>query len=88
MSNVFCIRYQKNMPALAKPPFPGKDGDYVYNNLSSQAWSIWLEEQTRLVNEQQLNPLEADTRTFLRQQLFRYINNQPFETASGHITRS
>ena len=84
MSDVFCLRYQKNMPALNKPPFPGKDGDYVFQNLSAQAWREWLDEQTRLVNEQQLNPLEAEARSFLRRQLFLYINNQPFETAAGH----
>lgn len=84
MSDVFCKRYQTNMPALDKPPFPGKDGDYIFHNLSAQAWREWLDEQTRLVNEQQLNPLEAEARSFLRKQLFLYINNESFESAAGY----
>ena len=84
MSDVFCQRYQKTMPGLSKPPFPGNDGDYIFKNLSAQAWREWIDEQTRLINEQKLNPLDIETRNYLRKQLFLYINNEPFEKATGH----
>ena len=41
---VQCRKYQKELPGLAVPPYPGPKGQEVYETVSQQAWpSLHLE---------------------------------------------
>jgi len=64
-SNVFCLKYKKDLPALSTAPFPGEAGEKILKNISAQAWSEWLEMQTMFINENQLNMMDSQSRTFL-----------------------
>jgi Fe-S cluster biosynthesis and repair protein YggX len=64
-SNVFCLKYKKDMPALSTAPFPGEDGKKILENISVQAWNEWLEMQTMFINENSLNMMDSTARTFL-----------------------
>ncbi len=64
-SNVFCLKYKKDLPALSTAPFPGEAGEKILKNISAQAWSEWLEMQTMFINENQLNMMDSQARTFL-----------------------
>ena len=35
---VFCQKFQKEMPGLDAPPWPGELGQRVYENISAEAW--------------------------------------------------
>ena len=35
---VQCRKYQKELPGLAVPPYPGPKGQEVYETVSQQAW--------------------------------------------------
>ena len=63
--NVFCLKYNKEMPALPSAPFPGEAGEKILENISAQAWGEWLEMQTMFINENQLNMMDSQARTFL-----------------------
>ena len=63
--NVFCLKYNKEMPALSKAPFPGEAGEKILENISEQAWYEWLEMQTMFINENQLNMMDSNARNFL-----------------------
>ena len=65
MNMVFCTKYGKDMPALSQAPFPGIEGEKILNNISEQAWETWLGMQTMFINENSLNMMEAQARTFL-----------------------
>ena len=62
---VFCLKYNKEMPALFQAPFPGTEGTKILENISAQAWEEWLGMQTMFINENQLNMMESESRTFL-----------------------
>jgi len=64
-SNVFCLKYKKDLPALSTAPFPGEAGKRILENISAQAWNEWLEMQTMFINENQLNMMDSQARTFL-----------------------
>ena len=64
-STVFCLKYKKDLPALSTAPFPGEAGEKILENISAQAWSEWLEMQTMFINENQLNMMDSQSRTFL-----------------------
>ncbi|MEX0740057.1 MAG: oxidative damage protection protein [Pseudohongiella sp.] len=82
---VFCKKYQKELPGLAVPPFPGAKGQQLFDQISAQAWQDWQKQQVMLINEKQLSMASADDRRYLQEQMDRYFANESFESASGYV---
>ena len=41
---VFCQKFQKELPGLDSPPWPGELGQRIYENISADAWkAIYLD---------------------------------------------
>ena len=78
---VFCLKYNKEMPALSTAPFPGAEGTKILENISAQAWQEWLEMQTMFINENSLNMMDTQARTFLseRRTEFLFEGGEKFE---------
>lgn len=78
---VQCARLGVEAEGLDKPPFPGAQGQRIYENVSKQAWQEWLKLQTMLINEHRLTPFEPESRKFLAEQrdqfLFSGVNQMP-----------
>lgn len=85
---VTCKKYQKEMPGLATPPLPGKVGQDVFDNISQQAWNEWMQHQTMLINEKQLNMMDMGSRTYLAEQREKFFNNEDYEQAEGYVPPS
>lgn len=82
---VLCRKYQKEMPGLATPPFPGPKGQDLFENVSMQAWQDWLAHQTRLINEKHLNMMDPESRSYLQEQMTSFFSNDDFDVAEGYI---
>lgn len=82
---VFCKKYQKELPGLAMPPYPGPKGQELFDNVSAQAWQDWQKQQVMLINEKHLSMASADDRKYLQQQMDRFFANEPFDSASGYV---
>jgi len=89
---VQCIKLGRELPGLEKPPFPGSLGTRIFENVSQDAWEMWREHQTILINHYALNPADPDDRKLLRQQMEEYFFGEgarmpegwtPAGTASG-----
>ena len=48
---ILCVKLGKEGARLAAPPFPGNLGERIYQQVSSEAWRLWLGHQTMLINE-------------------------------------
>lgn len=70
---VYCIKLQKEAAGLERAPFPGELGERVLNNISQEAWQQWLGQQTILINEYRLNPMDAQARSFLEEELEKFL---------------
>lgn len=70
---VQCVKLQKEAEGLERPPYPGNLGERIFNNVSKQAWQTWMRQQTILINEYRLNPMEPRSRRFLEEQVERYF---------------
>ena len=81
---VLCRKYNKELPALEKPPMPGAKGQTMLESVSAQAWGEWTALQTRLINEMQLNMINAKDRKYLSEQLERFLNNESTDEAEGY----
>ena len=82
---VFCRKYQAEMDGLDQPPYPGPKGQQIFDSVSRQAWEEWQSHQTMLINEKQLNMMDADSRKFLQAEMDKFLAGEEFEQAEGYI---
>ncbi len=88
MRTVFCKKLQKELEGLEKAPFPGPKGQDIYDNVSKEAWQAWLQHQTMLINENELNLMEPSTKVFLDEQLQKYLSGEDYERPKGYVPPS
>ena len=82
---VMCRKYNEALEGLAMPPLPGAKGQALFDTVSKKAWDEWIQIQTQLINEKQLNLMDMGARTFLSEQLEKFLNNEEFEQAEGFV---
>lgn len=85
---IVCKKYKQRLPALPRPPFPGAEGARLQETVSQQAWQDWLRHQTRLINEKNLNMLEAKDRQYLAEQREKFFSGEDYDTAEGYVAPS
>ncbi len=83
--SVFCRKYQKDMPGLEAPPYPGPKGLDVFENVSKQAWGEWLSHQTMLINEKHLNMMDMTARTYLQEQQQNFFSGDNVDAVEGFV---
>ena len=66
---VNCIKLGKQAEGLETPPYPGELGQRIFENVSKEAWQLWLRQQTMLINEHRLSLMDPKTRKFLEQEM-------------------
>ena len=82
---VHCKKYDKELPGLAVPPYPGPKGQEIYESVSKQAWTEWQTQQTMLINEKQLSLMNPDARKYLQQEMEKFFNNEKYDIAEGYV---
>ena len=82
---VYCCKLKQEAEGMLKPPFPGALGERIYNEVSKQAWNMWLAHQTMLINEYRLNLLEPKAREFLKEEMQKYFFGESSEKPPGYI---
>lgn len=82
---VLCRKYHKQMDGLEKAPYPGPQGQDIFENVSAQAWKEWMQHQTMLINEKQLSMMDPAARTFLQQQQQKFLSGEDFEQVEGYV---
>jgi Fe-S cluster biosynthesis and repair protein YggX len=70
---IFCQKLQRECEGLERPPWPGELGRRIYAQIGRQAWQQWLAQQTMLINEHRLSPLDPDTRRLLAAEMERFL---------------
>ena len=70
---VFCDYFQKELEGLDNPPYPGEIGQRIYNSVSKQAWQMWIEHQTMLINENKLSMINPESRKYLQEELIKFF---------------
>ena len=71
---VFCVKLQKEMDGLDEVPFEGHPlGQRIYDNVSKEAWKMWVEHLKMLMNEYRLNLGTGEAQTFIIQQMEQYF---------------
>ena len=66
---VFCLKIGRDLPSMAKPPFPGALGERISKNISAQGWDLWEKQATILMNHHGLSMADPEHRHFLMEQM-------------------
>ena len=70
---VQCVKFQKELPGLDEPPFNNALGQRIFDNVSKDAWQLWLEHLKMLVNEYRLNLMDRQAQHLIQQQMEEYF---------------
>ena len=73
---VHCVKFDKDLPGLDRVPWRGELGKRVYENVSKDAWKLWVEYSKMLMNEYRLNLGTKEAQDFLLQQMEQYFFGQ------------
>ena len=65
---VKCVKLQREGVGLDRQPFKNDLGKRLYENVSKDAWRMWLEHSKMLINEYRLSLIDPKARTFLKEQ--------------------
>ena len=70
---VQCVKLKKEAEGLERPPYPGELGQKIFDTVSKEAWDLWVKQQTILMNENRLTPIDPEHRKFLEQQMDEFL---------------
>ncbi|MBC2770848.1 oxidative damage protection protein [Pusillimonas minor] len=82
---VNCVKLKREAEGLAAPPYPGQMGVRIWQSISKEAWEMWIQTQTRLVNENRLNLADARARKYLAQQMETFLFEDGDVEAQGYV---
>lgn len=85
---VFCRKYQEELDGLDAPPYPGPKGQDIFDHVSKKAWAEWMSHQTMLINEKRLNLMDMTARTYLTQQMEKFLSGEAYDAADGYVPPS
>ena len=82
-----CAKLKKEAEGLAQPPLPGELGKKIYEQISKEAWAMWVEHQTMLINENRLSMIDPKARAFLMTEMDKFLFGEGSEKPAGYVAR-
>jgi Fe-S cluster biosynthesis and repair protein YggX len=83
-----CVYLKKEAEGLDFPMYPGELGKRIYDNVSKEAWQLWMKHQTMLVNENRLNLADQRARQYLARQMERFFFGEGADQPAGYVPPS
>lgn len=73
MNTVKCVKLNQELESLDRAPYPGDLGKKILSSVSKQGWQLWLDHQTMLINENNLNMLDEKAQSYLKEQMEKFF---------------
>lgn len=81
---MYCQKLKREADALEKPPIPGEAGQRIRENISKEAWGLWLKHQTMIINENRLTPFEPEARALLNAEMEKFLFTDDADMPDGY----
>ena len=65
---VKCAKLQRDLPAMPYKPFNDALGQRIFDEISMDAWKLWIEHSKMVVNEYRLDLTQPDAHKQLKDQ--------------------
>ena len=73
MRMVYCVVLKREAPGLDKVPHPGDVGIRVYENVSKEGWTQWLDRATIIMNENGLSTSDVSSLDLLEKHMLGFF---------------
>ena len=83
--NVNCVKLKRDAPRLEFQTYPGELGQKILENVSQEAWRMWLRHQTMLINEYRLTTMDPKAREFLEKEMEKYFFGSGSDAPEGYL---
>ncbi len=87
-NTIFCSKLQKEAEALSFQPYPGELGEKIMQQISQEAWMMWLNHQTMMINEKRLSLIDPEAQKYLAEQMELYLFGGDYEKPEGYTPKS
>ena len=81
---VNCVILKKEAEGLDRAPYPGEIGQRILENASKEAWGMWMKQQTMLMNENKLSPMDPKHRQFLVDEMEKFFFGEGSAEVDGY----
>ena len=82
---VNCVVLKKEAEGLDKAPYPGELGQRILENASKEDWQMWMKQQTMLMNENRLSPIDPKHRQFLVEEMEKFFFGEGSTMPEGFV---
>ena len=66
---VQCVVLKREAEGLDEPPHPGELGERIYENVSREGWTEWLQRLQMIINENQLSTADPGSIDLIEQHM-------------------
>ena len=85
MAKIHCTKLKKDAEALDYQPYPGDIGIKIQKEISAEAWDMWVNHQTMLINEMRLTPVDPKARKFLEEEMEKFLFGDGSNAPEGYV---
>src|SRR2546423_15392990 len=73
---VTCVKFQKELPGLDVPPWPGELGQRIYENVSAQAWKLWEDRRKMILTGSRLMPWRREAQELIARHMGEFFSGE------------
>ena len=82
---VFCVKLQRELPALDAPPWPGPLGQRIHEQVSAEAWEMWEERMKMILNEYRLLPFQKEAQELIAKHMEEFFFGEGSALPEGYV---
>ncbi len=83
---VKCRKLGKELPGLAKPPYKNELGKRIYEEISKEAWDMWVRDSVKYVNTYRVDLTSPEGQKFMFEQAEIYFGFKEGQLARTAFT--
>src|SRR5690349_7774326 len=62
---VMCKKLGKELPGLARPPYRNDLGKRIFEEISKEAWDMWIRDSVKFINTHRVDLASAEGQKFM-----------------------
>ena len=82
---VHCAKLGKELEGFDKPRWPGEVGVRIQENVSKEAWGLWLEHAKMVINEYRLNLGTPEAQKIIVEQMEAFLFGDGGEAPPDYV---
>ncbi len=83
---VHCRKLGKDLPGLERPPYKNELGQKIYDEVSKEAWDMWLKDSVKFINTYRVDLASSEGQKFMFDQCAIYFGFKEGDAAQTAFT--